>query len=58
MEYKCFIGFDIDFEIGVIFGVKKFVRRFSDFKGYFFDEEVYNEFFKEDLVVYEVYVIE
>lgn len=58
MEYKRPIGLDIDLETGVIPGAKKLVRRLSDLKGYFLDEEAYNELLKEDPVVYEVYAIE
>ncbi len=60
MEYKKPMGVDIDLETGVIPpGAKKLVRRLSDLKGYFQDEEAYAELLKENPpVVYEVYAVE
>ncbi|WP_297091806.1 glucose-6-phosphate isomerase [Thermococcus sp.] len=58
MEYKNPLGVNIDLETGVIPGAKKLVRRLSDLKGYFLDEEAYSELLKENPVVYEVYAVE
>ena len=58
MEYKMPIGAKINPETGIIPGAKKLVRRLSDLKGYFIDEEAYNELLRENPVVYEVYAIE
>ena len=58
MEYKMPIGVKISLETGIIPSAKKLVRRLSDLKGYFIDEEAYNELLRENPVVYEVYAIE
>ncbi|BAA31083.1 192aa long hypothetical protein [Pyrococcus horikoshii OT3] len=57
--YKEPLGVKVDFESGVIEGAKKLVRRLSDMKGYFLDEETWRELVeREDPVVYEVYAVE
>lgn len=59
MEYKIPFGVKLDFETGIIENAKKSVRKLSDMKGYFIDEEAQKKMIEEsDPVVYEVYAIE
>ena len=59
MKYKEPFGVKLDFETGIIEKAKKSVRRLSDMKGYFIDEEAWKKMVEEgDPVVYEVYAIE
>ncbi|AEH25258.1 glucose-6-phosphate isomerase [Pyrococcus yayanosii] len=57
--YKEPASFKLDIESGVIEDSKRLVRRLSDMKGYFVDEEAWKELVeKENPVVYEVYAVE
>ncbi|WP_457754538.1 glucose-6-phosphate isomerase [Thermococcus sp.] len=57
--YKEPFGVKLDFETGIIENAKKLVRKLSDMKGYFLDEQAWKELVeKEDPVVYEVYAVE
>jgi|Deesub1362B_J571_1020462.scaffolds.fasta_scaffold00062_58 glucose-6-phosphate isomerase len=58
VEYKEPFGVKLDFDSGIIEKAKKIVRRLSDMKGYYVNEEAYEELLKENPVIYEVYAIE
>lgn len=59
MEYKEPFGVKLNFETGIIENAKKSIRRLSDMKGYFIDEEAWKKMIEDgDPIIYEVYAIE